>query len=241
MIPLVFLHGWAQSRQAWFQQQAVFPDALYLNLPGHGGSEYIKPEQWAEHITAQLPETPCLLVGWSLGGMLALDIARRFPERLAAMALVGASPCFQQQPDWPNGCKADFFTAFEQAVSSASPRLFNRFFALMLHGDNLSRSSYNTLARQAVDRQHPTSQQGLSAGLELLAGLDSRTACPTLELPTLVIHGEQDAVVSVQAGCWLAKTIPRARLQVLPECGHAPQLTRADTFNQYLFNWWHTL
>jgi len=239
--PLVFLHGWAQSRQVWFQQHEAFPDAVFLNLPGHGGADDAPVDDWIETIVQQLPEEPCLLVGWSLGGMLALELMRQFPQRITALALVSATPCFRRKAGWQPGCDDLAFAEFEAAVTSGSARLLNRFFALMLHADGLSRSDYHGLAKRAVDREHPTSPAGLSDGLQLLAGLDSRGSTADLPVPTLILHGEQDAIVSVESGRWLAESIAESRIKLFPDCGHAPFLTQPDTFNTTLINWWHSL
>jgi len=241
MKPLVFVHGWAQSRQIWFQQRDAFPDALFLNLPGHGGDADAKAEQWVDVIQTQLPDEPCTLIGWSLGGMLALQIAQRFPQRIAALALISTTPCFRQQSDWSAGCDDDLFAAFEDAVASQSPKLLNRFFGLMLHGDALNRRDYNDLAKQAVDREYSTSAQGLQGGLDLLASLDARAAIAALGMPTLVLHGQDDAIVSAASGRWLADTLPDNQYHQFQDCGHAPFLTRPEQFNTTLNNWWISL
>ncbi len=255
MKPLVFLHGWAQSRQIWCQQFDCFPDALFLNLPGHASgnptdnqTDQINPikqtdittEHWLEHIHAQLPEE-CTLIGWSLGGMLALQLAQQFPQRIKALALISSTPCFRQQHDWPAGCDESLFAAFEQALASQSPRLLNRFFTLMLHGDDLSRADYNALAKQAVDREHPASRNGLQQGLELLASLDTRTNIQQINIPTLLLHGQEDAIVSAESTHWLASNIENSQKYLFPHCGHAPFLTQPQRFNTILKDWWISL
>jgi len=242
MRPLVFLHGWAQSRQIWFQQCDAFPDALFLNLPGHGADNTaeISTYQWLDHLHAQLPDS-CVLVGWSLGGMLALKLAVAFPQRIHALALISSTPCFRQQSDWSAGCDEQLFSAFEQALASQSPRILNRFFSLMLHGDKISRADYNRLAKLAVDRSHPASRQGLQQGLALLASLDTRTSIQQINRPTLLLHGQEDAIVSAESTDWLAKNIKNSQTHVFEHCGHAPFLTQPERFNTILNDWWTSL
>ncbi|WP_167632154.1 alpha/beta fold hydrolase [Mariprofundus ferrooxydans] len=236
--PLVFLHGWAQSRQIWYQQQRAFPQAHFLNLPGHGGAMDAPADAWLDLLVAQLPDEPCALIGWSLGGMLALEIAHRFPDRIAALALIATTPRFRTDDAWSCGCDEATFAAFHEAVASASPRALNRFFALMLHGDDLPRSRYNELARHAVDRQCPATSSALSAGLALLASLDLRQSLALADLPVLLMHGEQDAIVPVAAGRWLAEQLPGAQAHYADACGHAPFLSQPERFNTILKEWW---
>ena len=238
--PIVFLHGWAQSKQIWFQQRAQFPNALFLNLPGHGGDEDVPFEQWVEKIAEQLPDQPCLLVGWSLGGMLAMQIAVAFPQRIAALALISTTPRFKTTENWPHGSSEDQFKGFGEAVTSGSPKALNRFFALMLHGDEISRRDYNQIAKAAIDREKSVSRSGLEGGLALLEKLDLRQLITKIKQPTLLMHGENDAVIPVQAGIWLAEQFEdkSRETEIFDNCGHAPFLTQPEQFNQTLHTWW---
>jgi pimeloyl-[acyl-carrier protein] methyl ester esterase len=238
---MVFLHGWGQSERIWFQQRPFFPDANFINLPGHGGAADAPGEQWFQIIADQLPDAPAVLVGWSLGGMLAMEIANRWPERCAAIALISSTPSFRQRDGWEHGCNQKVFSDFEQAVALQSPKIMNRFFALMLHGDEFSRSTYNALARAAINRQSPTTAAGISAGLELLSSIDLRAKLHELSMPTLIMHGEQDAIVPFAASRALADNLPDSQLQRFEACGHAPFLTQPEAFNTILNNWWQTL
>lgn len=234
----VFLHGWAQSRQIWCNQFETFADALFLNLPGHGGAEDLPADAWVDAIVEQLPEQPCQLVGWSLGGMLAMQIAAQHPERVATLTLVSTTPRFCIGDNWPHGSSEEVFSGFKQAVASGSPKALSRFFALMLHGDELSRSGFNRIAKMAVDRDNRVTTAGLKGGLALLESLDLRALSKKITQPTLLIHGEDDAIVPAAAGVWLADSIANTEKRMLAACGHAPFLTQTETFNKTVQTWW---
>ena len=236
--PLVFLHGWAQSQQVWFQQRHAFPDAIFLNLPGHGGAEVVPAEQWLAYLLQQLPEEPCLLVGWSLGGMLAMQLALHAPQRVAALALVATTPSFRMRDGWSYGSDDALFQAFRDAAEADSPRLLNRFFTLMLHGDQLPRRDYNALAKAAVDRERRVQPEGLMAGLQLLELLDLRGSIGLIHQPVLLLHGQNDAIIPVASSQWMAAELPHSDLWLQASCGHAPFLTYAEQFNTTLDQWW---
>lgn len=238
MTKALFLHGWAQSRQIWCNQFAAFDDALFLNLPGHGGAQDQDADHWVETLIDQFPAEPVLLVGWSLGGMLAMQMAAHYPDRVAGVVLVSATPRFRTSDSWQYGSSDELFDGFKQAVESGSAKALNRFFALMLHGDDLTRSDYNQLAKMAVDRNKRVTESGMKEGLKLLQDLDLRTVIARISQPTLLIHGAEDAVIPAAAGIWLAKQISGCCSHILPACGHAPFLTKAETFNQLIQSWW---
>ena len=234
MTPLVFLHGWGQSARIWHAQREAFPDALYLNLPGHGGAA--DADDWLEALAGQLPGEPAILVGWSLGGMLAMQLALKDPDRVAGLALVSTTPCFRNKDTWTHGCSDAVFEGFVDGVAKQSAKTLGRFFALMLHGDNVDRRGFNELARQSIDREQPPSHEGLRRGLELLAGLDLRDALAGIRQPALVLHGNEDAIVPATAGRFLAGQLPNAEWRSWP-AGHAPFLTHGKEFNQQLEEW----
>lgn len=238
----VFLHGWGQSASAWFRQRDSFGDACFLNLPGHGGTP--ETTDWVTWLAGRLPDAPFILIGWSLGGMLALKVAAQanmHQNLLRGLVLVGTTPCFASRNDWPHGCAPQVLEGFQQGIEAAEAvrqRAMERFFALMLHGDALARSEYRALARQAVDRRRPPTPTALKQGLLLLQTMDLRHELGEVRVPTLVIHGENDAVVPPGAGRYLAEHIDDATWLGLPGCGHAPQMT-AKEFNNKLEAWCH--
>ena len=244
MTPVLFIHGWGQSSRAWFGQTDSLSedfDVRCIDLPGHGGEAEAEAADWPEMLMRRIPDEPAIVVGWSLGGMLAMHLALLHPERFRALALVAATPRFTCADDWPNGCPDDLFADFESGVAEASNKALSRFFALMLHGDGLSRSRYQEIARQAVNRRTPPSFSALEAGLHWLAGLDLRADLQRLHIPCLVMYGDSDSVVPAAAGHELAVRLPQAREIVFSMCGHAPFLTQADAFNRQLEAWCRTV
>lgn len=242
--PMAFLHGWGQSRQIWYQQISTFPEALFLNLPGHGGSA--EHDDWIEAIAGQLPDSPSIIVGWSLGGIIAMQLALKCPEKVKGLALISTTPSFcnradREQAAWENGCQQDVFDAFESGIRENSAKTMGRFFMLMLQGDGISRSDYNRIAKAGIDKKYPPTQATLTKGLDHLVSTDLREAVASISIPTLVMHGAQDAIIPTAAGAWLAKALPQATWQAFDSCGHAPFLTHPEAFNESLERWCQTI
>ena len=96
---LVLLHGWGLNAEVW---QSIIPrfSAHYrlhlVDLPGYGRSQHfgaLTLEQMAAQLLPALPPQ-AIVVGWSLGGLVATQLALSAPEKLAALITVASSPCF---------------------------------------------------------------------------------------------------------------------------------------------------
>ncbi len=236
---LVFLPGWGQSSQVWHGQNAYFSKnwpVRCIDLPGHGGTPNAPAEYWLDTLHDALPDQPCILVGWSLGGMLAMQLAHHSPEKLAGIVLLSSTPCFRAKTDWPQGCSDRQFYAFKQMLKNDPNKLSGQFFMFMLHGDALPRSRLNTIAKQTMDHKHPPLPEALRTGLKLLDTLDLRDQLTDISIPSLVMHGIHDAIIPVGAGQYLAEHIPDASLDIM-QCGHAPHLTQNKIFNEHLEQW----
>jgi pimeloyl-[acyl-carrier protein] methyl ester esterase len=236
---MVFLHGWGQSKQIWHRQMERFPDATFLNLPGHGGVK--ESNDWIETIAKQLPESPTILVGWSLGGIVAMQLALQYPDKVAGLVLVSTTPSFCNRQGWEQGCDNELFDAFESGVKSNSPKTMSRFFALMLRGNDISRSQYNQLAKEVIDKASPPSTATLEKGLNHLASTDLRKDMQGIAQPALVVHGQDDVIVPVAAGEWITEALPHAESHLFDTCGHAPFLMQSNQFNEILESWCHKI
>jgi pimeloyl-[acyl-carrier protein] methyl ester esterase len=109
---LVLLHGWGLNLRVWDglagQLEKRFR-LIAMDLPGHGRSEWnpnarTPAEQaWRVHATLASVSERYSLLGWSLGGQIALDLAAAMPGQVERLALVATTPRFAASADWPYG------------------------------------------------------------------------------------------------------------------------------------------
>lgn len=211
------------------------PAARVFNfeLPGHGAapasaSAAFELDALVDAYASQAPAV-CTVVGWSLGGQIALRWAQRHPAQAQKLVLFSTTPCFGARPDWPYGAPDAVQQAFAAQVAAAPERALQRFADLLAEGEGDVRGVRKALRALLAERPAPGKEM-LMAGLNFLASTDLRaslSADPPPQ-PTLVIHGEGDTITSFAAAEWLAKTLPKARLLALPHCGHAPMVSHTE-------------
>lgn len=195
---VALIHGWGwDGRVLSPLAEALVPHARVVqpDLPGYGLNRDLLEHDFdacVELLDRSVPDAEVLL-GWSLGGLLALAWAARRPMR--RVALIGATPRFMWSADWPNGMAEERFDAFAADVQEDARRTRTRFAALAALGDVDARGTRASLA-QWIDDQ-PPAPAALASGLEWLSGRDERDTLATLTTPTAWLHGTQDHVVDI--------------------------------------------
>lgn len=235
---LVLLHGWGLHSGIWDGVKAALGGHFRVHavdLPGYGGSPGGAPytlEALADGVATVMP-AGATLCGWSLGGLVALEAARRFPEKVARLALVASTPCFAQREGWECAMPPEILQAFATELDADYEGTLKRFLALQSRGDDAAKSVLRVLRDNLFQRGRPDAQ-ALRGGLAILRDGDLRGLVGEVRQPTLILHGNRDQLTPLPAGEWLAQTLPDARLKVIHGAAHAPFLSHPDPFTQNL-------
>ncbi len=225
---LVLLHGWGSSAAVFAALAgalAEFADVGTLELPAHG-ERRAEPfprdsQRLLDWLHARVP-AGVVLVGWSLGGQLALRLALRHPRHLAALVTIATSPCFLRKPDWPFGMAPSAWDAFRTGLAHDPAAQLARFAALQAHGDRHARELVREL--RAAAGAGPESAGELLAALDELGASDLREQLAGLRTASLHVLGERDAIVDARVADELLRLQPQASVWVVPGAAHAPLL-----------------
>jgi len=231
---LVLIHGWGMHSAVWQpvikKLSKVFTLHL-VDLPGMGLSRPIEPyhlHATAENIAEILPPNADI-VGWSLGGQVAMRIALDYPEMVRRLVLVGATPSFVNKPDWQFGMAGDVFSSFAYSVNADYQKTMTQFLTLQCMGADDARSTVKLLRNKFAERPIP-STQALQKALQILLETDLRSEIEYLRKPALLIHGDRDTLAPVQAAHWMMQHLPMGYLRVVAGASHAPFLSHQTQF-----------
>jgi pimeloyl-[acyl-carrier protein] methyl ester esterase len=236
---LVLLHGWSLSSAVFIETLEALADdfrVLAPDLRGHGASDpgpgYGLEDfagdlcQWLEKLgLAELD-----LLGWSLGGQVALHLGSLIPNRIRRMLLVSGTPCFVAKDGWPAGLPAGQVKSMARNLRRRYRDTLDDFFERLFVPGEVSDARMKEIRNFAAPREEtdmPAKQAGLAA-LETLQACDLRGGLADLGLPTLVVHGERDGIIPCDAGKYLADRLPQGRYVGLQDTGHAPFLSRSE-------------
>lgn len=158
---------------------------------------------------------PAHLLGWSLGGQLALAAALAQPAAVAGLILVNTTARFTLGTDWAHGLPAGQVRALGRALRHDLASGLQSFLHL-----SAARHGHTGPAPAALPRWTPPPADTLAGGLRHLAETDLRPHLAAIRCPALVIHAHDDAVIPLGAGQALAAGLPGARLVVCAGVGH---------------------
>lgn len=239
---VALLHGWGLNLRVWDGLAAALAArfrVVAIDLPGHGRSGWLpdrsslasQAEQVHETVSAIDPRYS--LIGWSLGGQIALRIASAdlLAPAIDRLALIATTPRFSAGPDWPHGAPPERLASQALALRTDHQRTVSDFLELQVRGSAGGEAALAQLRASLFahgdarpDARYPR-LAALARDLELLRDTDLRPLLGRITQPALVIAGQYDRVTHPAASRALAEALPEARYVEIRRAAHAPFLS----------------
>jgi pimeloyl-[acyl-carrier protein] methyl ester esterase len=235
--PLLLIHGWAMHGGIFARLVSCLESDFTvhtLDLPGHGRSvnqPFVLQDAVAE-IAAYLTHlAPATVVGWSLGGAIAAELAIEFPNAIRALVPITSSPCFVSKTDWQYAMAPTDLKSFADALAQDWEAVVDRFLALETLGSPNEKAELRWLRAEVYAHGKPD-PMALMAGLAMLESIDLRARLSDLRVPSLWLGGRRDRIVPPQA-ILAAAELSRGRAEILA-AAHAPFLTLPEQVANFI-------
>jgi 3-oxoadipate enol-lactonase len=237
---VVFLHGIGGSARIWEPQVDSFATAglrpVALDLPGYGARPPVDRMDFdtlaadVEGEIARLDLDRPVLVGHSMGGMVAQTVLRRKPRAYRAAVLSGTSPAFGD----PTGEFQKKFVADRLGPLDAGRTMAELAPAMV---DAISGPAPDRAGRKlAIDTIAATSERSYRAAVHCLVGFDERANLAHIAIPLLCLAGEHDRLAPAAMMERMAARIPDARYVCLKGVGHLPNVEAPQAFDAAIFD-----
>jgi pimeloyl-[acyl-carrier protein] methyl ester esterase len=236
---LVLLHGWGMNLRVWDELAHALSRrfrTIAIDLPGHGrsdwdGTSHAAAQTFRVHETLAPLTTRYHLLGWSLGGQIALDLAAALPAGIERLVLVATTPRFLAGPGWRCGLREASLERLAGEVQVHPAKAVSGFLKSQVRG-LAPRTAGRVLGRlrAALERGGAAQSDALAWGLERLRRGDLRPQLSQVRAPTLVIAGESDRITPAAASRALAAALPNGRFSELRGAGHVPFLSNRAQF-----------
>ncbi len=221
--PVILVSGWAHGEESLRPAaEALAPSrpVLSLSLASAGAGQEAEGavSSYARTIANHLDrwDKPACLLGWSTGGVAALETAARYPDKVAGLVLLGTTAKFCSEGEYSAGVRPAALRAMILGLGKNPEGVLSEFLSRALHPLETEEGVLAARIKAALD----TGIDTLIGGLEYLTKTDLRPELPAIALPCLILHGEKDLIVPPQAASYLDSNLPLSRLELLPATGH---------------------
>jgi len=225
----LLLPGLACDDALWADQAAALRDAGFDPVISDAHTRHTTLPEMAQALLAA-HSGRLVLVGASMGGMVALAMQRQAPERVAAMALLGTSA----RPDTPE-LVALRTQACAMFAAGRMDEVLRANVAFAFHPDN-ARDSQQVAAYLRMVRRAGAAQL-IAQNQAVMARPDSRPLLAAVRCPVLVLCGEADQLTPPEHAREIAQGIPGAELHLLAGAGHMLTLEQPQPVAQHLVAW----
>ena len=240
--PIVLLHGWGLNSGIWqavIEKLAKQFEVISIDLPGYGDNKnYSLATYSIENVAAAITEAvdkPAVYVGWSLGGLIASQIALSHTEQLLALITVASSPQFVEQDNWP-GIKPQVLNQFHQQLEEDTEKTINNFLKIQAMGSPHIRSDIKMI-RELVFQRAMAEKNTLESSLLLLETVDFRNDLDSIRKPFLRLYGRLDSLVPKQVINEINTLSHNSKYYIFEQSSHAPFISEQQAFVAYLSSW----
>jgi 3-oxoadipate enol-lactonase len=233
--PVLLLHGFPLSSEMWQQTMDLAPAGWRMIAPdfrGHGSSEDSDDAGMPRLVRDQVElldllgvGEPVVVVGLSMGGYVALEMGRSYPDRVRALVLVDT----RAEADDRDGAEKRRATA-DRVMTRGSEDLAEEMAEKLFSPSTTGavRSFWRTLMAA-------TRPRGVAAALRGMAERsDSRQVLAGWRKPLLVVVGEDDQITPPEDARRMHQVVPQSRLEVIPGAGHLPPVEQPAAFAKIL-------
>ena len=260
-VSLVFIHGWGLNSGVWqplVELLAKNYQVITVDLPGFGINRNCEITPYSvNNICQKISEVitqPAVFIGWSLGGLVATEMALNFPGNVSGLITVASSPCFVEQGVktekennplstevnhvpvyWP-GIPSSVLNLFHRQLAENTQKTIEGFLKIQAMGSPKIRQDIKQVKALIMQYPLPT-RETLEQSLNLLSSSDYRQQLINIDKPYLRMYGRLDSLVPKAALKLIEKLAPSSDEYLFEHASHAPFISHLDDFYQVLNRW----
>jgi len=236
---LVFVVVWIACGSSWQPQVIYFSENFKMvTIDMRGAGESDKPtdnytlDLYVDDLNSiieELQEKNFVLVGESMGASVAIKYVTKYPGKVSKLVLIGGNPKYIASDDFLHGISLEgahaFLTLFQESYSRGT-----RAFTELIFPE----PGTEYLKELRFKESQKTTKEIAINSLSNFFKEDLRPLLGKINIPTLILHGENDVAAPMEAGKYMHEEIPGSKMYIFKGKGHWPSITAADKFNKIL-------
>ncbi len=228
--PILFIPGWGINKDIWKHQIEYFSQnyrIITISL------EKDCMRAHTEHLLGIVKKSKLNninLVGWSMGGMIAINFAFQYPEYVKKLVLVSTPAKFVASENYDAGISHIVMESFINKFRKSPARMLSNFASLILKNADFKKEDFNLIKQSSNISNKNKALQNLL----LLRDCVQRDKLRSIKVPTLIIHGKGDMICPYACADYTHSKIKNSVLHTFENVGHIPFITKYEKFNNLL-------
>ncbi|MCR8642052.1 alpha/beta hydrolase [Paenibacillus sp. N1-5-1-14] len=234
-LSFLWLTGWSMQADVWDEQIAKWPQYKHdkVDFTHCDSKEALLEMAEAALKSIASASTTVVIVGWSMGAMLALELAVMYPNFIQSMFLVGASGQFIRSMHTPNGVHERMLRRMRDQLVVDRVALLRAFDISMFAKSELDQGQELKWLKQREDQPLP-SLPSLVSGLDYLGQFNIYEQVSRITMPIHILNGSEDTICSSSGAMQLAGVLSQGNCSIWEGVGHVPFQTNPTRFNNWM-------
>lgn len=236
---VIIVSGWAVNPFVWREFEQLLSNNYQVTIIDFNNT-YIE-ESFNNKVKSIIKSKKIdrfILIGWSLGSMVALDIANYYSNRINYLILFSATSKFAvtKNEDYQYGWNTIIVKRMINQLKIDTKTILNQFYKNMFCKAELKEGFLDNFLQK--ENKHRTyNVDSLIKGLEYLMISDIRKKLSTINIPVLFIHGKNDNICPIEAGYYINKLLIKSEFISIQNTGHAPFFSKAEYCYNSIINY----
>ncbi len=236
---LIFVVAWIWTAEFWLPQVNYFSQNFkIITVDMRGTGESSKPtdnytlDLYVEDLNSiieELQDESIVLVGECIGASIAIKYVAKYPGKVSRLILVSGSPKFMATEDFPHGFSQHEAKQHFAALEESYPIWLRGFLELIF-----PERGTEYLKEWGFKMSQKTPKKIALNSLKNLFEADLRPLLKKINIPTLIINGENDGAVRLKGAEYIHENIQESKMYTFNDIGHFPSITAAEKFNKIL-------
>lgn len=227
---ILLINGWAMDRKVFQGLKESLADEYEFVEPE---TEYARtPKEFTQKVlecARDFGNQKIYIIGWSMGSILAIQVAVKMRQMVERMVLISATGRFTRDKNTEyQGWTPLLLDKMKNEIIQVPEAVLGEFNALIFTDKEKEEGAESLLSKLNSEVLNVFSKENLITGLDFLKNSDVRGLLSQIDSKTLIIHGDEDKLISMDSGKYVADRIKGSKMIVLKNVGHAPFLTSSE-------------
>lgn len=232
---LIFIHGLGFNKKIWFFLKEKLKSnfkiyTINLPIPIKKNNFYIELNNFINIKISQIPYNS-ILIGWSIGGILATLLAIRNQKKILSLITIASSPCFMKKNSWPGMNNAQIKKLKKELIYNYKNSIKN-FINLQKNEQN---KKYIKILKKKITSIAQPKIISIKFNIKILKKIDLRNLITKINIPMLRIYGEFDVIVPKKISYILNNLLHDNNSYIIKKSNHAPFISHFNEFNNIFF------